>query len=564
MNKYLLIALRSQVKDMSVSGLARLEAQTLTVNVQGLNIGGMGSTGCTAYIIHRDGKVAASPLARMPGGYSALMKTMGRINAVAVAGMWNGAPTMLLLGAPAGEYLDVVRIRTLVLGMYVVPKAEPKPMPMPEPMPESMPMPETKPMPRPIPEQVPAEEEIPMPSPQGMLGNFAASTAFCPECETRAKERGGSLAAQNSSLHQQSTTYDNEINYAATMGIKDDTKRYTYTKDKSGEDAYSSLNYSEGVYSPSRFDTIPAGSADDYNSDVYSANVYSDDGYNLDGYSNNYENAEVDRQEYDKGYNYDSPVFGNTAENYTATSPAVHTNYENGYASNSYETAGYIGDYDAGYADEDYDAFGEADEVIAHFNADKEEAFQDRTARMRENVYAEDDYDLPVQQMNRPQPFDPFDPFGRQPRPTPPPRPPRPTPTPPPPPPRPPFPPPRPPFGRPPTIPVPVPIPVPQPTPLPAKPHTSACVQIPRRFYQGVPTGRLIVNTFPIEYPGVDWLVYRFPTSGNYLRTRFRNPDVECFAIPALPSAYPPAGIPSGARYMMARNGRGYWVFCSC
>lgn len=121
--------------------------------------------------------------------------------------------------------------------------------------------------------------------------------------------------------------------------------------------------------------------------------------------------------------------------------------------------------------------------------------------------------------------------------------------------------------------PVPFPIPIP---PLPAEPtypypipgpsmvpSPSLCSQIPARFYQGVPTGRTLIDAFA-QYPGADWAEYQTPSSEIYLFAGFVNPDVDCFAVSASEPLNPPVQIPSNSRYLIAQNGSGYWVFCSC
>ncbi|MGI6192435.1 MAG: hypothetical protein ACOYI3_02560 [Christensenellales bacterium] len=66
-------------------------------------------------------------------------------------------------------------------------------------------------------------------------------------------------------------------------------------------------------------------------------------------------------------------------------------------------------------------------------------------------------------------------------------------------------------------------------------------------------------NAFPGDWPRVNWQVFSHPGGTHLLRTRLD--DKELYAIPARPSATPPAGIPATARYCVSRTGQGYWVF---
>ncbi|MGI6151863.1 MAG: hypothetical protein ACOYIR_07930 [Christensenellales bacterium] len=66
-------------------------------------------------------------------------------------------------------------------------------------------------------------------------------------------------------------------------------------------------------------------------------------------------------------------------------------------------------------------------------------------------------------------------------------------------------------------------------------------------------------NAFPGDWPRVNWQVFSHPGGTHLLYTRVN--DRELYAIPARPSATPPAGIPAHARYCVSRTGQGYWVF---
>lgn len=66
-------------------------------------------------------------------------------------------------------------------------------------------------------------------------------------------------------------------------------------------------------------------------------------------------------------------------------------------------------------------------------------------------------------------------------------------------------------------------------------------------------------NAFPGDWPRVNWQVFSHPGGTHLLRARLE--DRELYAIPARPSATPPAGIPATARYCVSRTGQGYWVF---
>lgn len=76
--------------------------------------------------------------------------------------------------------------------------------------------------------------------------------------------------------------------------------------------------------------------------------------------------------------------------------------------------------------------------------------------------------------------------------------------------------------------------------------------------------GRLMgvfVNAFPKEYPQVNWQIFSQQGCGHVLRCK--EGGVTRYALPAQQSAKPPVGLPAGSRFCMARNRRGYWVFCS-
>lgn len=69
----------------------------------------------------------------------------------------------------------------------------------------------------------------------------------------------------------------------------------------------------------------------------------------------------------------------------------------------------------------------------------------------------------------------------------------------------------------------------------------------------------VFANAFPGDWPRVNWQVFSHPGGTHLLRARVDNKEL--YAIPARPSATPPAGIPAQARYSVSRTGQGYWVF---
>lgn len=69
----------------------------------------------------------------------------------------------------------------------------------------------------------------------------------------------------------------------------------------------------------------------------------------------------------------------------------------------------------------------------------------------------------------------------------------------------------------------------------------------------------VFANAFPGDWPRVNWQVFSHPGGTHLLRARVENKEL--YAIPARPSATPPAGIPAHARYSVSRTGQGYWVF---
>ena len=75
-------------------------------------------------------------------------------------------------------------------------------------------------------------------------------------------------------------------------------------------------------------------------------------------------------------------------------------------------------------------------------------------------------------------------------------------------------------------------------------------------------TGRrlgVFANAFPGDWPRVNWQVFSHPGGTHLLTTRMENREL--YAIPARPTATPPAGVPVSARYSVSRTGQGYWIF---
>lgn len=117
-----LIALNPLHEGSGARGLAQLDADLLTVDVESFYIGGLNSNSIMAYIIQDDGTVLSSFLNHIPGGYSASFKTTGRVRAIAVVGVWNRKQTLLLLGSPMGEQVDALEIKAIVPGFYNDPR----------------------------------------------------------------------------------------------------------------------------------------------------------------------------------------------------------------------------------------------------------------------------------------------------------------------------------------------------------------------------------------------------------------------------------------------------------
>ena len=65
-------------------------------------------------------------------------------------------------------------------------------------------------------------------------------------------------------------------------------------------------------------------------------------------------------------------------------------------------------------------------------------------------------------------------------------------------------------------------------------------------------------NAFPRAFPRVNWQIVEKDDGTRLLRALFNGRTLLAYPSPAMAS--PPAGLPRNARYMICRNGQGYWV----